>query len=84
MSYIRRTIDVEGKEVVFGITPTLLNGVWNIVGKDNEDEALLEIGRVIIANHDYSKPLESQYLFTSDNSERSIDRMLDWLKRNKL
>ena len=84
MGYRKITIEKEGKEIVIGVTPTLLNGIWNIVGRDGEDKALKNIGLRILACHDYSKPLESEYLFTSEDSETSLDRMLDWLQRNRL
>lgn len=82
MSYRTLAIDFQGKQITVGLSPTLLNGEWGIPEAD-ENNALLAVGRVIIASHDYSRPLESEYMYTTDNAETSLDRMLDWIKRNR-
>jgi hypothetical protein len=84
MSYVRHTIDYQGKLIEIGVTRTVLNSEWGVKGTDAEVEALMKISSTIISNHDFNKPLESEYLFESAHSETSLARMIDWLQRNKL
>lgn len=83
MSYIRHTMDYQGKLFDVGVTPTVLNSMWGAVGDEAEQEVLSKLGRAIIANHDYSKPLQAEYLYDSDHAELSVDKMIDWIQRNR-
>lgn len=79
MDYVKVPMEVDGQEIIIGATPELLHEVWKVEGEDNERETLLKLGSVIVANHDYRKPLNSEYIFTDDINDSSLDQMLDWL-----
>ena len=79
MDYVKVPIEVDGKQIIIGATPKLLREIWGVEGEDKEKETLLRLGSVIVANHDYRKPLNSEYVFTDNITESSLDQMLDWL-----
>ena len=63
---------------------TLCNTVWKLQDDKAKLDAATQMADAIVGRHDPNEPFKPKYIFGDHNSEDTLEKMIQYLKKNAI
>ena len=71
-------------EFMISLSSTLCNIVWQLPDDAAKLDAATQMAEAIVGRHDPAEPFKSKYIFGDHNTEDTLEKTVQWLRRNRL